>query len=432
MTEKLAIAGGPPAVRRPLQPFNSIAAAEREAALRFLDRGAPLSGFHGSARPTFFGGDEVLAFEKEWCARFGAAHAISMNSATSGLIAALGAVGIGPGDEVIVPPYSMSASAIAPVFYGGVPVFADIDPDYFCIDYDCVVKAITPHTRAIIAVNLFGHPAELKKLRALADARGLYLIEDSAQATLATEYGKPVGTVGHIGVYSLNIHKHIQTGEGGVCVTADAELAKRLQLIRNHGENVVDWMGMTDLTNLVGFNFRMTELGAAMARVQLSRIEELVERVEKIAGRLSEGLSNLKGVTTPAVRANCSHNYYMWSVKIDAAVLGASREAFSKALAAEGFPTATGYVPPIYWLAMFQKRIAIGREGFPFTLRDRHYPMGLCPVAERMHNSELLQYQPVSWSADDEQVEMLIEAFRKVHSNASTVNPGVGSRSDRG
>jgi dTDP-4-amino-4,6-dideoxygalactose transaminase len=345
-----------------------------------------------------------------------------MNSATSGLIAAMGAVGIGPGDEVIVSPYSMSASAIAPLFYGGVPVFADIDPDYFCLDYDSVVKAITPATRAIIAVNLFGHPAELARLRKLADEKGLYLIEDSAQATLATEHGRFVGTVGHIGIYSLNIHKHIQTGEGGVCVTADPEIAKRLQLIRNHGENVTDWLGVDDITNLVGFNFRMTELGAAMARVQLSRIEELVGRVEKIAARLTEGLGNLKGITLPAVRSGCSHNYYMWSVKIDAAALGASRDAFSKALAAEGFPNATGYVKPIYWLPMFQKRIAIGREGFPFTLRDRHYPMGLCPVVERMHNELLLQYQPVSWNVDDEQLEMMIEAFRKVHAQAHTLS----------
>jgi perosamine synthetase len=424
MTEQLAIAGGPPAVRRPLQPFNSITGAERDAALKFLDTGAPLSGFHGSARPTFFGGDEVQAFEKEWCTRFGAAHAISMNSATSGLIAAMGAVGIGPGDEVIVSPYSMSASAIAPVFYGGVPVFADIEADYFCLDYDSVVKALTPATKAIIAVNLFGHPAELARLRKLADERGLYLIEDSAQATLATEHGRPVGTVGHIGVYSLNIHKHIQTGEGGVCVTADPDLAKRLQLIRNHGENVVEWLGMDDIVNLVGFNFRMTELGAAIARVQLSRIEDLVRRVEKIAGRLTEGLGNLKGVSLPAIRPGCTHNYYMWSVRIDAETLGTSREAFSEALAAEGFPNATGYVKPIYWLPMFQKRIAIGREGFPFTLRDRHYPMGLCPVVERMHTKELLQYQPVSWSVDSEQLEMMIDAFRKVHARASSLRTG--------
>jgi len=421
MTDQLAILGGKPAVRRPLEAFNSITGAERDAALRFLDRGEPLSGFHGSAIPTFFGGAEVQAFEKEWCARFGTAYAISMNSATSGLIAAMGAVGIGPGDEVIVPPYSMSASAIAPIFYGGVPVFADIEPDYFCLDYDAVVKAITPTTRAIIAVNLFGHPAELARLRKLADDRGLYLIEDSAQATLATEQGRHVGTIGHIGIYSLNIHKHIQSGEGGVCVTADPELAKRLQLIRNHGENVTDWLGVHDITNLVGFNFRMTELGAAMARVQLSRIGDLVGRVEKIAARLTAGLGNLKGIILPAVRPGCTHNYYMWSVRIDAAALGASRDAFSKALAAEGFPNATGYVKPIYWLPMFQKRIAIGREGFPFTLRDRHYPAGLCPVVERMHTQELLQYQPVSWSVDDEQVEMMIDAFRKVHAQAHTL-----------
>ena len=415
MTEKLAIHGGKPAVFRPPLPFSSISSAERDALTRFMDKNLPLSGFHGSARPSFFGGQEVLAFEAAWQKRFGSAHVISMNSATSGLIAALGAVGIGPGDEVIVPPYSMSASAIAPVFYGGIPVFADIDPDYFCLSVESVEKALTPATRAIIAVNLFGHPADLKGLRALADKRGIHLIEDSAQATLAVENGKTVGTIGHIGIYSLNIHKHIQTGEGGVCVTADAELAKRLQLIRNHGENVTEWLGVNDLTNLVGFNFRMTEMAASIGTVQLARIDELVDRVVKTAQRLTEGTRNLEGLTVPAVREGCSHNYYMWSLKFDTAALGCSREAFSAALTAEGFPNAVGYVKPIYWLPMFERRIAIGREGFPFNLRNRQYPRGLCPVTERMHISEILQYQPVSWQVDDAQVEMMIEAIHKVH-----------------
>jgi dTDP-4-amino-4,6-dideoxygalactose transaminase len=417
--ETLAIMGGPPSVSRPLKPFNGIGESEREAILGFLDCGVPLSGFHGSPRPSFFGGPEVRAFEAEWCERFGVAHAVSVNSATSALIAAMGAIGISPGDEVITTPYTMSATAIAPLFYGGIPVFADIDAEHFCLDPQAVERAITPATRAIIAVNLFGHPAEVTKLRAIADARGLFLIEDNAQSVLAEENGHLAGTVGHIGIYSLNVHKHIQTGEGGICVTADSKLAQRLQLIRNHGETVVEWLAVDDLTNIVGFNMRMTELSAAVGRAQLAHIDALVGRAERIGRRLTEGTSDLAGLSPPTVRKGCRHNYFMWSFKIDPDILGIPRGTFSRALAAEGFPNAEGYVEPIYLMPMFQRRIAIGRHGFPFTLCGRHYPKGLCPVAEALHEVQLLQFQPVSWSADDEQIEMLIDAVRKVCMNAS-------------
>jgi dTDP-4-amino-4,6-dideoxygalactose transaminase len=422
LSEKLAINGGSPAVSRPLKEFSGIGVHEREAVMSFLDRATPLSGFHGSARPTFFGGPEVRAFEDAWRERFGVEHVVSVNSATSGLIAAMGAIGIGPGDEVITSPYTMTATAIAPLIYGGIPVFADIDPDYFCLDPASAQRAITPRTRAILAVNLFGHPAELAKLRALADAKGLYLIEDNAQAVLAEERGRLAGTIGHIGIFSLNIHKHIQTGEGGICITADADLARRLQLIRNHGENVVDWLKVKDLTNLVGFNFRLPELSAVVGRAQLERLDELVARVELIAQRLTEGTSNLAGFSPPAVRAGCRHVYFMWSAKIDPAQLGASRAAFSKALAAEGVPNAQGYVEPIYWLPMFRHRVAIGKQGFPFNLSERTYPHGLCPLAEAMHRTNLIQFQPVSWDVDDEQVEMVIEAIRRVHRQAESLH----------
>jgi dTDP-4-amino-4,6-dideoxygalactose transaminase len=418
MTETLAIHGGPAAVRRPFKPFTGIGASERAAVLRFLDSGTPLSGFHGSPRPTFFGGPEVRAFEAEWCERFGVKHAVSVNSATSALIAAMGAIGIGPGDEVITSPYTMTATAMAPLIYGGIPVFADIDPRYFCLDPAAVERAITPATRAILAVNIFGHPAELSKLRALADAKGIYLVEDNAQAVLAEEGGRLAGTIGHIGIYSLNIHKHIQTGEGGICVTQDANLAQRLQLIRNHGENVIEWLKVDDLTNIVGFNIRMTELSAAVGRTQLARVDELVDRAESISRRLTQGTSGLSGFSPPATRLGCRHNYFMWSAKIDPQALGASRAAFSKALTAEGVPNAEGYVRPIYLIPMFQRRVAIGSKGFPFNLSDRTYPKGLCPVAEAMYGTHLLQFQPVSWEADDEQVDMLIEAIHKVHRGA--------------
>lgn len=423
MDPKLAILGAEPTVKPPLSAFNAIGPKEKAAVMDFLDKGSLLSGFHGSARPSFFGGDQVQAFEQEWSARFKVKHSISVNSATSGLMAAMGAIGIGPGDEVIVPAYTMTATALAPLVYGGIPVFVDIEPEYFCLESDLVEKAITPATRAIIAVNLFGHPAELKRLRALADAKGLYLIEDNAQAILAEDDGQLAGTIGHIGIYSLNVHKHIQVGEGGVCVTDDAQLALRLQLIRNHGENVIDWLEVKDLSNLVGFNYRMTEITAAMARVQLERVDELVERVEHVCNSLTAGLSDLPGFTPPKIRAGCRHNYYMWSAKFDAKVVGTTRDKFSKALAEEGFPNAGGYVKPIYQIPMFQQRIAIGKNGFPFSADSskRTYPAGLCPVTELMHKESLIQFQPVSWDVDQAQIGMLIDSVRKVYRNAATL-----------
>lgn len=419
MISKLAIMGGKPAVTRKLLPFNGIGRKEKEAVLKLLDSDFPLSGFHGSARPTFYGGEQVLALEETWSNRFKVKHSISMNSATSALFAAMGAIGISPGDEVIVPPYTMTATAVAPLIYGGVPVFVDIEPNFFCLDIDKLMKAITPSTRAIIAVNLFGHPCELLKLRELSDRLNIFLIEDNSQAVIAEDEGHLAGTIGHIGVYSLNVHKHIQSGEGGVCVTNDQKLAKKLQLIRNHGENVVNWLGINDLTNLVGFNFRMTEITAAIARIQLERVDELVGRVENICNKLSSGISDLPGFTPPRVRSECRHNYYMWSATYDASIVGTTREKFSHALALEGFPNSCGYVQPIYQLPLFQQKIAIGKFGYPFNDQNNYdYDKRNYPITEIMYNEKLIQFQPVSWTVDDEQVCMLIESIHKVYHNA--------------
>ena len=410
-----SVHGGRPAVCRPLQPFTGIGPDERAAVLRFLDGGRPLSGFHGSPQPTFFGGPEVLAFEAAWREHFGVAHAVSVNSATSALIAAMGAIGIGPGDEVIVSPYTMTATAVAPLFYGGIPVFADIDPDYFCLDPASVERAITPMTRAIIAVNLFGHPAELTRLRAIADGAGLYLVEDNAQAVLAEENGRRAGTVGHIGIYSLNVHKHIQTGEGGVLVTDDAELAQaaaahpkswreRHRLARGQGPH-----------RHVGFNFRMAELTAAVASAQLARVDRAGGAGGVDCQTPDSRDADLPGLTPPAVRPGCRHNYYIWSMKLDAATLGTSRALFSQGIDRGRFSQCRRLCPPDLSHSDVPAAHRHRRHGFPFTLRDRRYPPGLCPVAEAMHSSEMLQFQPVSWDVDDDQVDMLIEAIRKVH-----------------
>ena len=179
--EKLAIHGGEKAIKTEFKKYNSIGDEELKAANKVMESGN-LSGFIGAWCDSFNGGPKVKEFENAWQEKFRTKHAISVNSNTSGLIAALGAIKTSPGDEIIVPPMTMSATVISPLFYGAIPVFVDLEDDYFCLDYKKVELAITPKTKAIIAVNLFGHPADLIKLRKLADSKGIYLIEDAAQS----------------------------------------------------------------------------------------------------------------------------------------------------------------------------------------------------------------------------------------------------------
>jgi dTDP-4-amino-4,6-dideoxygalactose transaminase len=411
---KLAILGGAPVRSGTLRPYRSIGRREVEAVKRVAESGQ-LSGFYGTTGPQFLGGPVVQQFERAWQERFRVRHAVSVNSATSGLYAAMGAIGITPGDEVIVPAYTMSATVVAPLIYGGIPVFADIDPETFTLDLASVEAAITPRTRAIVVVNLFGQPACLHALRHVADRRRIILVEDNAQGPLAAEHGRYAGTIGHIGVFSLNYHKHIHTGEGGMCVTDDDVLAQRLQLIRNHAESVVESDGVTDLTNMVGFNFRLSELSAAVGIEQLREAETHVARREHVGRRLTDGVAGLDGLYPPRAREGCRHVYYVWALRLDPDRLGATRAQFSKALAAEGFPHFCGYVAPLYRLPLFRKRIAIGRDGFPFNLSNTRYDDGLCPVTEALHDSELIGFEPCAYELDDEDIDELLAAIRKVH-----------------
>ena len=184
----------------------------------------------------------------------------------------------------------MSATAAAPLGYGAIPVFADIEDDTFCLDVEAVKEKINDKTYAIIATNLFGHPAKLRKLRNLCDSHGIYLIEDAAQCPMSKEGLEYSGTIGHIGVFSLNYHKHIHTGEGGICVTNDDHLALRLQMIRNHAEAVVEPAGVEDLTNMFGHNFRLTEMSAAVGLAQLESIDLHINKRVKLQKLLMKWL----------------------------------------------------------------------------------------------------------------------------------------------
>ena len=410
----LAFLGGAAVISEPLPAYKSMGKGEEDAVVDVVRSGC-LSGFFGSWEDGFLGGPKVQGFEAEWAKRFNVKHVVSVNSNTSGLYAAVGAAGISPGDEVIVPCTTMSATAMAPIIYGGIPVFADIDEDTFCIDINSVRNNFTDKTKAIIAVNLFGQAAPLAELRKLCDEKGIFLIEDNAQGPLATENGHYCGTIGHIGVFSLNYHKHIHTGEGGMCCTNDDALAQKLQLIRNHAEAVVGPAKVDDISNMVGFNFRLAELGAAIGMIQLADINKHVGKRKQLAEQLSDGLADLAGIIPPVVREGCEHVYYDWIVRFDCEKIGVTRKTFVKALQAEGFPCFDGYVEPLYMLPLFQNRTAIGSNNYPFSLTERQYTKGLCPTAERLYEEEIIGVEICAYYVDDNAIDKMIEAFKKVY-----------------
>jgi dTDP-4-amino-4,6-dideoxygalactose transaminase len=412
----LALLGGTPVRTAPFPAYKVIGEEEKAAVNAVMDSGI-LSRFLGTWHPDFFGGPEVQAFEKEWAAISATKHAISVNSCTSGLYAAVGAVGAGPGDEVICSPYTMIASATAAVAFNAVPVFADIDPKSYCISAATIAPKITERTKAIIVVHIFGQAADMDPIMDLAKRHGIKVIEDCAQAPFGTYKGRPVGSLGDVGVFSLNYHKHIHTGEGGVCTTEDDRLADRLRMIRNHGENVTGELARGDITNIVGFNFRLSELHAAVGIEQLKKVAALVDARERISQRLSAALAGMEGLAAPKVRPDCRHVYYEWSARYDAARTGVPRELFARALEAEGVPVSLGYVQPLYMLPLFQQRRAFGRDGYPFTLTNSSYQRGLCPVAERMHEHELLEVHVCSYTFDEPELAGVVAAFEKVHAN---------------
>lgn len=424
---KLAINGGQKVRTKPFPAYNTIGTAEEKAVLRVLKSGK-LSTFLGTWHDDFYGGEEVQKLEKDWAKFFKVKHAISLNSATSALYAAVGAIGIKPGDEVIVSPYTMSATASAILLYGGIPVFADVENEYFCIDVNSVKSLITPKTKAIIAVDILGQPYNKDAINSVAKEHNLKLIEDTAQAPYATFNGEFAGTLGDIGVFSLNYHKHIHTGEGGIAVTNDDELAFRIKLIRNHAEAVLGTKGYAkkeELHNMLGFNFRLGEIEAAIASEQLKKLKKLVEKRVENVNYLANELENIAFLTPAKTRENATHSYYVHALKFDAKIAKIKREVFVNALKAELPRTimrddsdvliSQGYAKPLYLLPLYQERICFGE--YPFNLSKRVYKKGDCPVCEELHFNSLITHELMRAGMQKQDLDDVLEAFFKVASN---------------
>jgi perosamine synthetase len=417
VTSALALHGGIPTISSPFPHYNPLGREEVEAAKTVIESGV-LSQYIGAWSPDFYGGTKVRAFEQAVCERFGVEHAITVNSWTSGLIAAVGALNIEPGDEVIVSPWTMCASATAILHWNAIPVFADIERETFCLDPAAVEANITAHTRAIIAPDIFGQSADMDALMSIAAKHGLSVISDTAQAPGSLYKGKPSGTLAHIGGYSLNYHKHIHTGEGGIIVTNDAKLAERMQLIRNHAEAVVQEKGVTDLSNMIGHNFRLGEVECAIGIEQLKKLDRAIASRQYAANRLAHGLSSLPGLKTPSVRAECTHVYYFFPMILDEKLIGVPRQRLFEALLAEGVTGLSAKYQNVHLLPIYQNKIAYGSKGFPWVpgimRRDIDYRKGICPVAEELQDRSYLGLFMCMSDYSDDQVDLVIDAFQKV------------------
>ncbi|WP_419813306.1 DegT/DnrJ/EryC1/StrS family aminotransferase [Bacterioplanoides sp.] len=414
--ELLAIHGGEAVITTPFPRYNSLGEEEQQAVAEVMKTGV-LSQFLGCWHQDFYGGEQVRAFEQECAEFFQVKHAITVNSWTSGLIAAVGAIGIEPGDEVIVSPWTMCASATAILHWNAIPVFADIDQRTFNLCPQSVRKNITEKTRAIMAVDIFGQSADMLELQKIADEFNLKIISDTAQAPGARYQEKFAGTLADIGGYSLNYHKHIHTGEGGVVVTNDDELAEKVRLIRNHAEAVLADRDDVPLTNMIGYNFRLGELECAIGRQQLQKLPGVVETRQQLAARLTEGLNGLTGLTLPYVQPLATHVYYIYPMIVDHEQLPVTRQQIAEALIAEGVEVATRY-QNLHLLPMFQKKTAYGTSGFPwsadFARQDVCYDKGICPVAEELNEHSYLGFGLCVYELTEADIDLIVKAFHKV------------------
>jgi perosamine synthetase len=415
----LAINGGVPIITSRFKPYSTIGDEEIAAVVEVLRTGS-LSKFIGAWCDDFYGGPQVQALEKEWKEYFGVKNAIAVNSWTSGLTAAIGAIGIEPGDEIIVSPWTMAASATSILHWNAIPVFADISLTDFCLDPESVEAVITPFTKAIMLVDIFGQSADMKKFRALADKYNLLLISDSAQSPGAFFQGEMAGTLSDIGGFSLNYHKHIHTGEGGIVVTNNDDFAERVRLIRNHAEAVVGDKGTKDLSNMIGYNYRMGEIEAAIGREQLKKFPDLLISRQKAAERIIEGLKSVPGLILPLKQADRTHSYYVLPLILDLDKLSTDRSEIYRALKAEGLEgIAEGYVN-LHLLPMYQQKIAYGSNGFPWVSgvahREIDYSEGICPVAEKLHSKTFLELEICRFELDENEISLILDAFKKVFS----------------
>jgi len=362
--------------------------AEREALTRVLES------------RTWFNGPESRAFERAYASFQGAHHGAACTNGTAALEVALEALEIGPGDEVIVPPYTFVATATAVLRVGATPIFADVDASW-CIDPAAVAAAITPRTRAIMPVHFGGSMANCEAIATLASGKGLALIEDACHAWGSAWKGSGAGTIGCCGAFSFQESKNLTAGEGGILVTDDESLAARFHSIINCGrEEGAPWYHHINLAT----NARMTEFGAALLQAQLARYPEQLALRAANAALLDKGLAGIPGITPqPTPPEMTRRSYHLYCFRLDREALGMTREAFLAACKERGLPIGAGYPLPLYKQPVFEK------------VRDRFdYRTCSCPVTEALCEREGVWLSQTVLMLDPAHMDAIIDGVRAI------------------
>ncbi len=340
-------------------------------------------------------GPEVEAFESEFAAWNGAKFGIGVGNGTDALHLALRALGVGPGDEVICPAFTFVATAGAAALTGATPIFADIDPDAYVLDPASVEAAITPRTKAIVAVHLYGHPAPMVELQAIARRHGLGLVEDCAQSTGATLNGRRAGSLGDLGCFSFFPSKNLGgIGDGGMVLTSNPELAEKVRMLRGHGSKV------RYFHEIVGTNSRLDEIQAAVLRVKLKHVETWNQRRRAIAAAYTAGLAGTFA-QAPVEKPGCQHVYHQYTLRSPA------RDQLQKHLQAAG----VGAV--IYYPVCLHLQKAFEHHGVG---------LGSLPVSEKAQ-AEVLSL-PMFPELKDEQVEQILVALKSFAPTAAVTTAG--------
>ena len=412
---KVALLGGSPIRETAIPWTNTMGEEEKAAVVKVMDSGN-LSAFMGRAGAGFLGGSKVKEIEQMFADKFGAKYGIAVNSATTALHTAIAACEIGPGDEVLVTPYTMAATASAILMNNAVPIFVDICSETYNLNPTEIETWLTPRTKAIVVTNLFGLPGNLPEILKIARQHGLYVIEDNAQSPGATIDGKQAGTCGDLGILSLNYHKVIHSGEGGIIFTDNEKLAYRCQLIRNHGEVAVDDLDDNE-TVVLGSNYRMTELHAAIGIEQLKKLDGFLNMRRDLANKLTKGLNEFIGLKGVTVSEGYEHSYYVYPMQFDKDIWGISRSTFAAAMKAEGFPLGEGYVKPLYLLKIFQHKKVYNQTQYPFAFIDtpiQQYQKGICPIVEEMYDEKLLIADVCRIPYTQKDINDFLSAIKKV------------------
>ena len=396
----LALFGGSPVRTRPFPAWPVFGTAEEERLLETLR-----SGLWGR-----LDGHQVEEFEARFAAMHGCRHGVAVVNGTVSLRIALLAAGIGAEDEVIVPPYTFLSTASAVVESNAVPVFADIDPGTFNLDPEAVRAAITPRTRAIIAVHFAGLPADMAALQAIAAAHRLTLVEDAAHAHGAAYRGRPAGSLAAMASFSFQSSKNLTSGEGGILVTSDDALAAACRSIQNCGR--VDG-GVWYEHHVISGNYRLGEFQGAVLNCQLDRLEGQTATRDANGAYLADHLRSIPGVHPQRRTPDCTrHAYHLFMLRLDPAGFGAGRDAVVRALEAEGIPCSAGYGFSLPDQPLFRNK-AFGPY-LPGARERLDYAAARCPNSDLVCTQSIwLEHSLLLGTRDD--MDDVVRAFEKIH-----------------